>query len=60
VWLDRLRKGLMAAVLDRDTDGALVRRSGVMAVVLTGGEVGPGDPIAAELPAPPHAPLAPV
>jgi MOSC domain-containing protein YiiM len=28
-----------------------------MAIVVTGGEVCPGDPIAVELPPPPHAPL---
>jgi MOSC domain-containing protein YiiM len=47
----------MAAVLDRDADGELVRKSGVMAVVVRGGEVRAGDAIAIELPAPPHARL---
>jgi MOSC domain-containing protein YiiM len=60
VQLDRFQDGLMAAVLDRDDDGRLVRRSGVMAVVLEGGEVRPGDAIAVELPAEPHARLEPV
>jgi MOSC domain-containing protein YiiM len=50
----------MAAVLDRDEQGGLVRRSGVMAVVLAGGEVRAGDPISIELPPPPHRPLEPV
>jgi MOSC domain-containing protein YiiM len=50
----------MAAVLDRDEQGGLVRKGGVMAVVLMSGDVRPGDPISAELPAPPHAPLEPV
>jgi MOSC domain-containing protein YiiM len=57
VQLDRFQPGLMAAVLDRDESGALVRKSGIMAVVLTGGEVRAGDPIGVELPPPPHAPL---
>jgi MOSC domain-containing protein YiiM len=52
--LDRFRPGLMAAVLGRDGAGRLVRKAGVMAVVLAGGEVRPGDPIRAELPVPPH------
>ena len=60
VQLDRYQDGLMAAVLDRRADGALVRRSGIMAVVLSGGDVRPGDPIAVELPPAPHAPLKPV
>src|SRR3954454_10604470 len=38
--LDRLVPGLMAAVLDRDVDGALVRKAGIMGVVVTGGVVG--------------------
>jgi MOSC domain-containing protein YiiM len=43
--LDRLQPGLMAATLDRGGDGNLIRKAGVMAVVLTDGEVCPGDPI---------------
>lgn len=58
--LDRLQPGLLAAVLDRDADGQLVRKAGVMAVVLTGGEVRPADPIRVILPPEPHRPLAPV
>jgi MOSC domain-containing protein YiiM len=54
VQLDRYQQGLMAAVLDRDEHGELVRKSGVMAVVLAGGDVRAGDPIAVELPALPH------
>ena len=60
VQLEKLQTGLMAAVLDRDAEGNLVRKAGVMAVVVAGGEIRPGDPIAVELPAPPHRPLAPV
>lgn len=58
--LDRFRQGLMAAVLGRDEQGGLVRRSGVMAIVLTGGTVQAGDPIRVELPPGPHRPLEPV
>lgn len=60
VQLDRFRKGLMAATLDRTADGRLIRKAGVMAVVLEGGEVRPGDPITAELRADRRAPLEPV
>jgi len=60
VQLDGLRPGLMAATLARDAAGALVRKAGVMAIVLAGGDVCAGDAIAVELPAPPHRPLAPV
>lgn len=58
--LDRIQPGLMAAVLGRDAQGNLVRKAGVMAVVLAGGEVRAGDPIHVELPPPPHRPLQPV
>ena len=60
VQLDRFQSGLMAACLDRDAEGNLVRKAGVMAIVLTGGEVRPGDAIRVELPGAPHRPLAPV
>ncbi len=58
--LDTIESGLMAAVLDRDQEGRLIRKAGVMGVVLTGGEVRPNDPITVELPAEPHRPLEPV
>jgi MOSC domain-containing protein YiiM len=60
VQLDNFQKGLMAATLDRDADGNLIRKAGVMGVVLTGGDVRPGDAIAVELPAGAHLPLQPV
>lgn len=58
VQLDHFQAGLMAAVLDRDRDGKLVRKAGVMAVVVSEGEVCPGDGISVELPPAPHVPLA--
>lgn len=58
--LDGIQPGLMAATLDRDEHGALIRKAGIMAVVLQGGEVRPGDPIQVELPPEPHARLEPV
>ena len=58
--LDSFQAGLMQAVLDRDDHGNLVRKAGVMAIVLTDGEVRCGDEIEAELPPEPHRPLAPV
>lgn len=58
--LNGIKDGLMAATIERDADGGLVRKAGVMAIVHAGGEVRPGDPIVAELPAEPHAPLEPV
>ena len=58
--LDRFRPGLMAAVLDRDAEGRLVRKAGIMGVVLAGGAVRPGDAVGVELPPGPHRPLLPV
>lgn len=60
VQLDHFQSGLMAAVLERDEHGTLIRKAGVMAIVLVGGEVRPGDPIIVELPPEPHQPLKPV
>jgi MOSC domain-containing protein YiiM len=58
--LDQLQAGLMAAVLDRDSQGKLIRKAGVMAVVISGGTVWTGDTITVELPPLPHYPLEPV
>lgn len=60
VQLDAVQPGLMAAVLDRDADGNLVRKCGVMAVVLADGAIRPGDAIRVMLPPAPHRPLQPV
>jgi MOSC domain-containing protein YiiM len=58
--LDKLQPGLMAATLARDAAGNLIRKAGIMGIVLEGGEIRGGDPIRIELPPPPHQPLAPV
>ncbi len=58
--LDGIQSGLMQAVLDRDAAGNLVRKAGIMGIVLVGGPVSPGDPIVVELPPEPHQPLKPV
>ncbi|GAA3018677.1 MOSC domain-containing protein [Actinokineospora globicatena] len=58
--LNGLHPGLMKAVLDHAEDGTLIRKAGVMAIVLTNGTVKPADTIAVELPAPPHQSLQPV
>ncbi|MDR2984964.1 MAG: MOSC domain-containing protein [Nocardiopsaceae bacterium] len=60
VQLDGFQHGLMKAVLDRDADGALVRKAGVMAIVVTGGRVRAGDRISVSYPPQPHMPLQPV
>ena len=60
VQIDRFQQGLMAATLGRDADGGLIRKTGVMSIVLTSGDLAAGDTIRVELPAEPHRPLAPV
>jgi MOSC domain-containing protein YiiM len=60
VQIDRFRDGLTRAVLDRAPDGTLIRKAGVMAVVVAGGDVRPGDAIIAEPPQGPHRTLLPV
>lgn len=58
--LNGIKDGLMRKLVYRDADGETVRKAGVMAVVLTGGKVRPGDPIEIDFPAEPHQPLKPV
>lgn len=52
--LDGFQPGLMKATLDRDGEGNLVRKAGVMGIVVEEGTVRPGDAIAVELPAEPR------
>ncbi|HKF73525.1 MAG TPA: MOSC domain-containing protein [Stellaceae bacterium] len=58
--LNRIQPGLMAATLGREAQGNLVRKAGVMAIVVADGEIRAGDPIQIELPPGPHRPLVPV
>lgn len=55
--INRLQKGLMKAVLDKDDDGNVIRKSGIMGVVRSGGALSPGDTLRIELPAGEHVPL---
>ncbi|MFF4172230.1 MOSC domain-containing protein [Streptomyces sp. NPDC001744] len=55
--IDAFRHGLLKRLVGRDENGGIVRRAGIMGIVLTGGEVRPGDPIGVELPEGPHRPL---
>ncbi len=58
--IDAFQPGLMKAVLGRAADGSLIRKSGVMAVVLEGGIVAPGDAVSVEWQPAQFHPLAPV
>ena len=52
--IEKFRRGLLAAVLDRGSDGSLIRKAGVMAVVIAGGDVTPGEAISVTLPPEPR------
>ncbi len=58
--LNNIQPGLLEAVLDRDAEGNLVRKAGIMGIVLVGGVVHAGDPIAVHLPEGEHEALLPV
>jgi MOSC domain-containing protein YiiM len=60
VQLDGIQRGLMAATLEHGGNGELIRKAGVMAVVIASGDVRRGDPIRAEAPLGAHTPLRPV
>lgn len=52
--LDDYQRGLTRALLDRDDEGNLIRKAGVMGIVLADGEVRPGDGIVVAEPPRPH------
>ena len=58
--IDDFQTGLLQAVLDRDAEGRLIRKAGVMGIVLAGGAVRPDDRIEIELPDGEHRALEPV
>ena len=45
------QKGLMKTLIGTDAAGTLVRKAGVMGIVVEGGTVVPGDTVRVELPA---------
>jgi MOSC domain-containing protein YiiM len=60
VQIDRFQPGLLRKVLIQNENGRLIRKAGIMSVVVHGGPVAPGDPIRLEVPAEPHHALEPV
>jgi len=54
VQLDTYQSGLLKAMIGKDDDGNVIRKSGVMGVVITAGDVCAGDDIRIELPPLPH------
>jgi MOSC domain-containing protein YiiM len=55
--IENFRPGLLAEVLGRGPQGEIIRKTGIMAIAVSGGMVCAGDLVTAELPAPPHLPL---
>ncbi|MEZ0065802.1 MOSC domain-containing protein YiiM [Streptacidiphilus sp. MAP12-20] len=55
--INNFQPGLLKQVVGRNEAGDIVRRAGIMGIVLTTGEVRPGDVITVELPDGPHRPL---
>ncbi|GAB2644575.1 MOSC domain-containing protein [Kribbella swartbergensis] len=55
--INKFRPGLLKQVIHTEPDGTVVRKTGVMSVVLTGGVIHPDDAILIEQPDGPHAPL---
>jgi MOSC domain-containing protein YiiM len=60
IQLNTFQKGLMAATLDKGAAGNLIRKAGIMSIVLSDGDVRPGDAVRVELPELPHQTLKPV
>lgn len=52
--IEAFRPGLLARLTQGGKDGHAIIKSGIMAIVLAGGEVRAGDAVLAELPAEPH------
>lgn len=58
--LNKLRPGLMKACMDREPDGSIVRKAGIMAIAVANGLVRANDSIRVELPAGKWTKLGPV
>jgi MOSC domain-containing protein YiiM len=52
--LDGYQNGLLKACVSKDEQGNIIRKAGVMSIVLVGGEVFPNDRIRIEFPPKPH------
>lgn len=52
--LDGFSPGLMSACIEKDDNGALILKSGIMGIVLEGGTIQVGDTIGVTLPTEPH------
>ncbi|MEV5961291.1 MOSC domain-containing protein [Kribbella sp. NPDC051952] len=55
--INNFRPGLLKEVIHTDEDGTVVRKTGVMSIVVVGGIIHPDDPITVVLPDGDHEPL---
>ena len=55
--INKYQGGLMKALIEKDDDGCIIRKSGVMGIVIAGGTVLPGDGLRVELPEGEHVAL---
>jgi MOSC domain-containing protein YiiM len=55
--LNGFQEGLTNACVYKDNNGNIIRKAGIMSIVLVGGEIKVGDSIRVELPSGPHHPL---
>jgi len=56
-YLNKFKPGLKQACMVEDGEGNVIRKAGVMSIVITGGDILPGDTIFVEYPPEPHRPL---
>lgn len=52
--IDDFQPGLLSKVISRDEHGGLIRKAGIMGIVLASGHIAPGDNIHIELPPQPY------
>ena len=55
--INKYQGGLMKTLIEKDDDGCIIRKSGVMGIVIAGGTVLPGDGLRVELPEGEHVAL---
>ena len=55
--INGFQKGLMKTLIGTAEDGQVIRKAGIMGIVVTGGTVAPGDPIRVQLPVGEQRPL---
>lgn len=55
--IDHFQDGMLKECVEKDEEGNVIRKAGIMSIVLVGGDVFPDDPIRIEYPEGEHEPL---